>query len=115
MFLYSKFALKSETDEEFERRSVACLERAAEAGYGPAPYSLGVCYDSGELVAFDPVKAAMLFEEASKHGYAKAKSSHGLHLFYGSNGVPKDVAAGMALIRAAADERVEDAIEFLRP
>ena len=58
LFLYSKFALKSETDEEFERRSVACLERAAEAGYGPALYSLGVCYDSGDLVAFDPVMAA---------------------------------------------------------
>jgi hypothetical protein len=28
---------------------------------------------------------------------------------------PKDVTAGMALIRVAADEGVEDAIEFLRP
>jgi TPR repeat protein len=114
LFLFSKFSIKSETDEEFERRSVECLERAAAGHYPPALYALGVCYDSGELTAYDPLLAARLFEQAANSGYAKAKLSHGLNLYYGSNGIMKNAAAGLELIRAAADEGVEGAIEFLR-
>lgn len=113
LFLFSKFSRKSETDEEFERRSLDCLERAAAANYPPALYALGVCYDLGELSVHDPMKAARLFERAASGGYAKAKLSHGLNLYYGSNGVAKDVSAGRELIREAAADGVQEAIEFM--
>lgn len=112
LFLFSKFSIRSESDEEFERRSLKCLERAAAAHYPPALYALGVCYDAGEMTAYDPLMAARLFEQAAIGGYAKAKLSHGLNLYYGSNGVMKDVTAGLEFIRAAADDGVEGAIEF---
>jgi TPR repeat protein len=113
IFLFSKFSRESETDDEFERRSLECLERAAAANYPPALYALGVCYDLGELTVRDPLKAARLFESAASGGYAKAKLSHGLNLYYGSNGVAKDVNAGLELIRAAAADGVQGAIEFI--
>jgi TPR repeat protein len=68
LFLFSKFSRQSETDDEFERRSLECLKRAANANYPPALYALGVCYDLGELTVRDPIKAARLFESAANGG-----------------------------------------------
>ncbi len=114
LYLCATFSYpRTETDEEFEARSMRLLARAAELDFPPAQYSLGVCYDLGDLVKADSNRAGILFEKAAAAGYPKAKFCHGRNLFYGSNGFDKDVEAGLALISAAAIEGVDDAAEFL--
>ena len=46
-------------------------------------------------------------------GNPKAKLSHGLDLFYGSNGMPKDEQRGLILIKQAMAENVDDAVDAL--
>ena len=115
LFLYSTFGLSGmETHEEFEGRRLKLLKTASEAGYVPAIFELAVCYDLGDLVEKDAIQAAFFYQQASEAGYPKAMFSHGLNLFYGSNGVPKDEQYGLALIKQAADENVDDAVDFLK-
>jgi TPR repeat protein len=114
LFLYSHFSIsRVETEEEFDKRRIEMLRRAAGLGYAPALYALGVCYDTGDLVEGDPSYAATLFKAAAEKGYPKAKFLHGLNLLYASNGMPKDEASGLQWIRNAAHEEVEEAQEYL--
>ncbi|MFG6448908.1 tetratricopeptide repeat protein [Roseateles sp. BYS180W] len=115
LFLYSTFSLAgTESEAEFEKRSFELLERAADLGHAPALYALGVCYEVGDLVEANPIYAATLLKAAAEMGHAKAKFCHGLNLYHGSNGVPRSEGAGLALVRAAAQDGVEDAEEFLK-
>ena len=115
LFLYSHFSLpETELEEEFEKRSIEMLKTAAEAGFAPAIYSLAVCYELGDRIAMNKVLAAELFKQASEAGYSKAKVSHGLNIYYGSYGVPKDAVLGLELIREAASEGCDEALEVLR-
>lgn len=115
LFLYSHFSLSGTEDEnEFEKRSIEMLKTAAESGFLPAIYSLAVCYELGDRVQIDEVRAAYLFKQAAEAGYLKAKVSHGLNLYYGSYGVAKDATLGLALIKDAAIEGCDEATEALR-
>lgn len=114
LFLYSTFSLaEKESEAEFERRSFDLLRRSAGFGYAPAMYALGSCYETGDLVEADPEHAALLFKSAAENGYAKAKFRHGLNIYFGSNGVSKNITQGLELIKSAAQDGVEDAEEFL--
>lgn len=114
LFLYSKFSIAGmETEDEFDIRRMELLNKSADSGYLPAVYELAVCFDLGDLVEQDHIIAGRLYKKAAEAGYAKAKLSHGLNLFYGSNGMNKDELQGMALIQTAALENVEEAKEFL--
>lgn len=114
LYLFSMFSLpNNETIEDFEQRSVRLLTKAAAYEYPPAQYALGVYYDGGDLVKQDKMKAAMLFKSAAISGYSKAKLSYGLDLYYGSNGIPKDVDLGLDYIRKAAEAGIEEAVETL--
>lgn len=113
-FLYSTFSIsKKESIEQFEERSISLLQSASNAGYAPAMYALAVCYDTGDIVASDANKASSLYREAAEAGHPKAKLSHGLNLFYGSNGIKKDEENGLVLIKQALAEGVEGAMESL--
>lgn len=113
-FLYSTFSLSEmETVEEFEARSVSLLQAASDAGYAPAMYALAVCLDSGDMVSRDVIQASALYKKAAEAGYPKAKLSHGLDLFYGSNGMPKDERRGTILIEQAVAENVDGAVDAL--
>ncbi|WP_299947436.1 hypothetical protein [uncultured Microbulbifer sp.] len=113
IFLYSMFSLQGEESlEEFERRSFQLLKEAAELGYPPALYTLGVYYDAGDMVGRDAMKASSLFKAAAEKGHPRAKLSYGLDLFYGSNGISKDKSLGLDFIRQAADDEVEGALEM---
>lgn len=115
LFLYSTFSLAgTETEDEFEKRSFKLLKRAADLGHVPALYALGVCYEVGDLVEANPVYAASLLKTAAEMGHSKAKFRYGLDLYHGSNGVIRNQAAGLELIRAAAQDGVEDAEEYLK-
>ena len=114
LFLYSTFSVAgSESDAEFEHRSLSLLRRAADLGYAPALYALGACYEVGDLVEADPQHAALLLKAAAEKGHFKAQFRHGLNVYYGSNGIPRNEESGMELIRAAAQEGVPDAADFL--
>lgn len=115
LFLYATFSLaETESETEFDRRSFDLLTRAADLGYAPALFAVGVCYEVGDLVEPDPSLAATYLRSAAEQGYPKAKFSHGLNVYYGSNGTPRDEESGLALIRAAAKAGVEDAEDFLK-
>lgn len=113
-FLYAKFSISgTESVEDFEARSISLLQASSAAGYAPAMYALAACYDSGDLVARDAVRASMLYEKAAEAGYPKAKLSHGMNLFYGANGIRKNEEHGLALIEQAIAENVDGAVEAL--
>ncbi|MES2160571.1 MAG: hypothetical protein V4476_05400 [Pseudomonadota bacterium] len=115
LFLSSTFSLSGdESNEQFEERSLRLLKKSAELGFAPALYALGVCYDLGDMVHKDKLKAGHFFECAAKLGYPKAKYEHGRNLYYGSHGFDKKIQLGWQLVQDAANEQVEDAMEFIR-
>ena len=114
LFLFSMFSLpNSESIEDFEKRSVRLLVEAAACEYPPAQYALGICYDGGDLVEQDKLKAALLFKAAAIGGYSKAQLSYGLDLYYGSNGIQKDTELGVVFVRKAAETGIAEAVTFL--
>ena len=115
LFLYSRFSIGgTETDQEFEERSFSLLIECSNLKYPPALYSLGVCYDTGDLVDRDSLKAALLFKNAAERGYSKAKLNYGLDLFYGSNGIPRDKSLGISYVEEAVDAEVEGSDDYLK-
>ncbi|MBC5768612.1 tetratricopeptide repeat protein [Ramlibacter albus] len=114
LFLYSTFSIAgSESDAEFEKRSLELLTRSAQAGYPPALYALGACYDAGDLVERDTYRAAALFKEAADRGHAKAMFLHGLNLMAAINGMPSLPVDGLELVKSAARAGDDDAVQFL--
>jgi TPR repeat protein len=110
LFLYSTFSISgTESNADFDERRIRLLESSSRVGYAPAICALAACYDIGDLVERDVVKASSLYKKAAEAGYAKAKLSHGLNLYYGSNGISKDEVLGLSLIRQAVNENVEGA------
>lgn len=65
------------------------------------------------MVKQDKVKAAQLFKLAAIAGDVVAQCSYGLDLYYGSNGIAKDVELGLEYLRLSANSGVETAIEAL--
>lgn len=113
LFLFSTFSVHgTETEDEFEERSIKLLHEASDAGYAPATYALAACYDNGDIVEKDSVKAAALYQKASEAGYSKAKVCHGLNLYYGSYGINRNRQEALALIKQAILEKAEGAIEI---
>ncbi|CAM4231732.1 tetratricopeptide repeat protein [Stenotrophomonas indicatrix] len=111
LFLSSSM-LAGEDDAHAEADSFANLNQAAEKGYIPAIYAVGLCLLTGDRVEQDVSQAAAYFERASDAGYPPAMYEFGLALFHG-NGVAKDVPRAVSLIRASAQAGDEYAREFL--
>lgn len=114
LFLYSTFSIsKDESEEDFERRSLDMLIKAAELGHAKANYALAVRYDFGDGVACNKEHAAQLFKKSAEGGYSKAKLNYSLDLIYGTHGIAQDKFLGVKLLKAAAEEGVEGALEEL--
>ncbi|MNV16549.1 Sel1 repeat protein [compost metagenome] len=101
-----------EDDARAETDSFATLNQAAEKGYIPAIYAVGLCLLTGDRVEQDVSRAAAYFERASEAGYPPAMYEFGLALFHGK-GVARDVPRAVYLIRASAQGGNECAREFL--
>jgi TPR repeat protein len=101
-----------EDDADAEADSFATIKQAAERGYIPATYALGVRLLLGDAVEQDVTRAAACFERASEAGYPPAMYEFGLALFHGK-GVTRDVPRAVYLIRASAQGGNEYAREFL--
>lgn len=114
LFLYSAVSAPGEGIEAFERRSFEMLREAAELGHVPAITALAKCFDTGDRVEQDCQRAAALFEQAAACGHPQAKLSHGLNLFYGSNGIKPDRKEAMRLLQEAEAEGVQDERTALR-
>ena len=65
-------------------------EKAANQGYAPAQYNLGVCYENGRGVVQSYEKAAFWFKKAANQGDAQAQFYLGV-CYENGLGVKKDL------------------------
>ncbi|UNP29294.1 tetratricopeptide repeat protein [Lysobacter gummosus] len=113
IYLYSTFSVAdSESDADFEMRSVSLLNDAAMLGYAPAMYALGTHYESGDVIDRDMNRAEILFSSAAAQGHMRSKFRYGLILLDDQRENSRDKAK--SLIREAAEGGVEDAADFLK-
>ena len=113
--LYAGFSLSSfnETEEEYSKRYIRLKTMASEGGISDASYRMGVNHLYGDDVEQSYSKAKMYFERAISQGHSYTKYTHGFSLYYGKNNNEKDEVRGLALIREAAAEGVQGAINEL--
>lgn len=52
-------------------RAVSSLERSSERGNSYASFLLGLLYDKGELITFDPLKSLAYYEKSGQQGCAR--------------------------------------------
>ncbi len=87
-----------------EKKGMALLMKAADAGYAPAQLSLGYYYVKGEAgVKQDVVKAVQLFTLAAEQGDKDAQYNVGLAYVRG-NGVKADLAKAAEWFMKAAEQ-----------
>jgi TPR repeat protein len=111
--IFLSSSINSGGDEaSFEKMSLLAIQESAGMGYVPAVYTMGLRYLFGDSVERDVEAAAACFSSASAAGYPAAMYEYGLALFHGV-GVHQDVPAALSLIRRAATEGDEYALEFL--
>lgn len=109
LFLSSTFMCHSEASEE---RRISALREAAELGYIPALFTLGMDQLFGDGVEQDVGAAARCFERAAQAGLPAGMYEWGLALVHGK-GVQENVPRGMLFIHCAAADGDEYAQEFL--
>lgn len=96
------------TAEEFESRQRQYAEDAARCGSTSAMFFLGCGLDHDSNLE----KSSHYFEQASALGHTYSKWCYGLNLIAG-RGTVKDEDRGLLLIREAAEEKFEGAIQFI--
>lgn len=100
------------------REGLYQLHLAAEAGFSPALYDLGLIFHTGRdsknnsIVAKDLGKAFAYYQQAHESGYSKATYHLGL-MYYEGLHVKKDQECGISLISLAAANGDKNAIEAL--
>ncbi|GHT43958.1 hypothetical protein FACS189454_00160 [Planctomycetales bacterium] len=83
--------------------AVIWFRKAAEQGYAPAEYNLGLCYANGDVVAQDKAEAVKWFRKAAEQGHAPAQGNLGL-CYYNGDGVAQDKAEAVNWFRKAAEQ-----------
>ena len=96
------------SDEEFDKRHLAQVRKAAEAGNISAKFDLACTLDEEPTL----VESASLFKEAAQAGHIYSKWCHGLNLLSG-RGVSKDEKLGLSFIKEAGEQNFEGAIKFI--
>jgi len=114
--LYSSFSLErlNESDEDFEKRSVALLKAASKGGLADASYRLGVLYLYGDMVAEQGESSSFYLERAISQGHSHSKFTHGFNLYYGTDQTQQNKPRGLQLLKEAAEEGIELAKEELK-
>jgi uncharacterized protein len=79
------------------------IRRSADVGYAPAQVMLGSLYDTGRLVAREPIQAADWYKKASNQGDPIGAWLLG-RLYYTGTGVPKDLDLAAAALQKAASQ-----------
>lgn len=86
--------------EEYEN-AVRYFRKAAEQGYAPAQFNLGVCYANGAGVEKDMVEAVKWFRKAAEKGMPEAQWAMA-GCYAGGEGVEKDMGEAVRWARKAA-------------
>lgn len=99
---------ESISDEEFDKRHLAEVRKAAEAGNIEVKFNLACTLDEEPTI----IESSSLFKEAAEAGHIYAKWVHGLNLLSG-RGVSKDEKLGLDFIKEAGEAKFEGAIKFI--
>lgn len=99
---------KDISQEDFVQQHRRHAEEAARCGRASAMFFLGCELDCEPTLK----ESSQYFKHASALGHSYSKWCYGLNLLSG-RGTKKDEAHGLDLIRQAADEKFEGAIQFL--
>lgn len=100
--------LEGDSEAEFDARYLRRLEKGAKAEIPDAMFYLAHQYwERGDYKSSSP-----LYEKAASAGHSYAKWCFGLDLLSG-RGVSKDTERGLQLIKDAAKDRFEGAIQFM--
>ena len=95
-------------EEEFDAKYIELLRLAAEGGCPEAQYRHGCnLYDDGRIT-----EAVDFYFKSAQEDYAPAQWCYGLDTLHG-NGIDKDEIVGLSYIRLAAEQRYENAVEFM--
>lgn len=97
---------------ENHTEAVRLFSVAANAGYPPAEYELGVCYRLGEGIQKDMEKTLYWITKASEDGYHLATNNLGLYYLEGI-GVERDLNKAVGYFREAAVNGIPDAQTML--
>jgi TPR repeat protein len=114
-YFYSRFSLRewNESDEEFDKRSLDFLTRAAEDNVVEAMHQVSIFYLLGDTIEMDIERGKWFLDGAVDLGFGPAKLSAGLYFYYGANGYTKDVDKALTLISEAKKGGVDGADEEL--
>ena len=112
-YFYSRSSLKNESNEEYDKRYVDSLIKAAKGNVPEAMYQLSALYFTGDTVELDVHKGKDYLDRAMELNYGFAKLSVGVNLYYGSNGYPKNIEKAVEIVTEAVQDNVEDASEVL--
>jgi TPR repeat protein len=90
------------------KKSINCYQKAAEQGYAPAQYELGLIYACGTNVNQDDVESVKWTRLSAEQGYAPAQKWLG-NCYCAGRGVTKDAMKGIKWIRRSADQGYAEA------
>lgn len=113
LYLYAGFSLLGESDEEYDKRYMDLMTKAAEANVPAAMHQLAALYFVGDGVPMDTEVGRRYLDGAMKLGYGIAKYSVAMNLYYGSNGYSKDIDKAIEIMSEAVKDNVEGAPEAL--
>ncbi len=103
----------NESGEDFDRRNLDLLTKAAAADVAPAMYLLSSSYFTGDTVKMDVQVGKSYLDRALELGYEPAKLAVGINYYYGSNGYPKDIEKALELVLDAEKNKVDGAASTL--
>lgn len=95
--------------DEDKRRAAALYRKAADRGYPPAMFNLGVSYEEGDGVAADAAEACKWYILAADAGHAEAMFNLA-NCYRMGRGVPADREKAFEYFRRAADGGCVDAL-----
>ncbi|MBM4297750.1 MAG: sel1 repeat family protein [Deltaproteobacteria bacterium] len=116
LYLAAGFSRPMETFEEYERRYVDYIQRAAAKEYPPALYVLGFYYDMGDaapVIPQDKIKAAQMFKRGAELKHAHCQHPHAEALLWGAPGINIDIPTGLAFLRDSADAKFKGSLQLL--
>jgi hypothetical protein len=110
--VYGQMLLDGTEVARDERAAFGWFMRAAAQDHLMALNMVGRCYDLGQGVAVDKVRAAACFRVAAERGLVEAMYNHATLLALGE-GVPQDKAAALAWLERAAAQGYAKAVNFV--
>ena len=87
--------------------------QASDLGSVEAQYFLGILYSDSSLTLYDPAKAFYCFNESAQNGYSYGKYYLAICLIYGIC-TDIDYVEGFYWMKLAADDYVDEAINFIK-